>query len=356
MSYFRGRRVLVTGHTGFKGSWLCAWLQQLGAEVTGLALPPQDDAPLFGQLGLQQRIRHYEGDIRSAELVARVFEESRPEFVFHLAAQALVLQSYDDPVETFGTNVMGSVHVLEACRRTPGLKALVYITSDKCYHNREWLWGYRETDRIGGRDPYGASKACAELVFSSYLHSFPVEGMSAASVRAGNVIGGGDWSANRLVPDCIRALSAGESIKVRNPDSRRPWQHVLEPLGAYLELAMRLGREGGRFEGNWNVGPHLEANRSVIELVNRVVEAWGEGRIEVEPQAGAPHEARLLFLNCDKIQQELGWSPSWGFDDTVRAAVDWYKRVSEGDAPLQVTVGQIDEYSRASKHKLGFLK
>jgi CDP-glucose 4,6-dehydratase len=356
MSFFRGKRVLVTGHTGFKGSWLCAWLCELGAEVTGLSLPAAEDAPLFGQLGLAQRIAHHEGDIRHPDLVRDVFAKAAPEIVFHLAAQALVLRSYDDPIETFGTNVMGSVNVLDACRQTPGIRALVYITSDKCYENREWLWGYRETDRLGGHDPYSASKGCAEIVFNSYRHSFPVSGLAAASVRAGNVVGGGDWSANRLVPDCIRALRAGRPIEVRNPASRRPWQHVLEPLGVYLEIGRRLVTDGDLFAGSWNVGPQLESNRPAIDVVNAVVEAWGGGKVTLSGHAPARHEARLLFLNCDKAHQELGWSPSWDFGQTVGMTVDWYKRVEGGAVPMEVTARQIRDYSDVAFSKLGFLR
>jgi CDP-glucose 4,6-dehydratase len=344
---FAGKRVLVTGHTGFKGSWLCAWLHSLGAEVFGLALQPDDDMPLFGLLKLGDRVHHRVGDIRDPEAVRIAFEEARPEFVFHLAAQALVLRSYQNPIETFSTNVIGSANVLEACRSSPETRALVFITTDKCYQNREWVWGYREIDPLGGDDPYSASKACAEIVFGSYVRSFlSTSGtLSAASVRAGNVIGGGDYSADRLIPDCIRALTSGKPILVRNPHSTRPWQHVLDPLGAYLLLGAKLTTDPSIAAGSWNVGPDMESNRTVVDVVNEVIGFWGEGEVHIAARTGAPPESTLLHLNCDKIRHAIGWRPTWGFTDAIRHTVAWYREVTSGSDPWKTTMAQIDAYS-----------
>jgi CDP-glucose 4,6-dehydratase len=342
---FNGKRVLLTGDTGFKGSWLALWLNELGAEVLGLALPPHTAEDHFCVAGLKNLIRHMNVDIRNAAEISAVFAEFRPEFVFHLAAQPLVRLSYDEPKVTFDTNVGGSVNVLEAVRNTPSIRALVYITSDKCYKNKEWIWGYRENDELGGHDPYSASKAAAEIVFSSYLDSFFRDraGFGAGSVRAGNVIGGGDWAVDRIVPDCIRALRQRRAILVRNPKATRPWQHVLDPLYGYLLVAARL-YDDRRYSGAWNFGPETGAIRSVGDLVGRVIDAWGSGTLETPPQNKAPHEARLLHLNCDKAHQALDWHPLWPFDRSVQEAVFWYKEWSSGGSALELSRRQISKY------------
>jgi CDP-glucose 4,6-dehydratase len=343
---YRNRKVFVTGHTGFKGAWLTFLLTELGAEVCGYALPPVGDESLFGQLGLADKIRHHVGDIRDAAEVARVMTAFEPDFVFHLAAQALVRPSYDDPLTTFSTNVMGSANVLDAVRKTPSVRSLVYITSDKCYENVEWVWGYRETDQLGGADPYSASKAAAELVFSSYCRSYLNQRttLGAASVRAGNVIGGGDWAVDRIVPDCIRAIRGGVPILLRNPGATRPWQHVLEPISGYLNVGARLFEEGQRWNGAWNFGPDSQQVRTVKAVADRIVASLGSGSVEVAEQAGAVHEARLLQLNCDKAAQMLGWSARWSVDQAIDATADWYAATLRGEEPVAKTRQQIADY------------
>ena len=348
--FLKGKRVFITGHTGFKGSWLSAWLLQLGAEVTGYALPPKSPDDHFCRLGLEKRMRHIEGDLLDLPRLSAAMREARPEFVFHLAAQALVRLSYAEPKLTFDTNVTGGMHLLEAVRQTPEARVLVFITSDKCYRNHEWAWGYRECDELGGGDPYSASKACAELVFRSYHESFFArrENFACATARAGNVIGGGDFAADRIVPDCIRALSAGQPIRVRNPDATRPWQHVLEPLSGYLALAGALATGGRKYEGGWNFGPTKDSNRSVGDLVHRVLGEWSSGEMLVERDPTAPHESRLLHLNCDKAHSDLAWKPTWHFAEGVDETTRWYRRVltERADAWAQTTT-QIATYEQA---------
>ena len=348
---FRGRRVLVTGDTGFKGSWLSLWLHSLGAEVYGYALAPRLSNDHFNALGLRSVITHRDGDIRELERLKDFFGVARPEFVFHLAAQALVRRSYADPKETFDTNVGGSVNLLECVRCTPSVRSLVYVTSDKCYENYEWVWGYRETDRLGGRDPYSASKAAAELLFSAYQSSYfdARDECGVASVRAGNVIGGGDWSEDRIVPDCIRSLSQSRPVILRRPGATRPWQHVLEPLSGYLMLAEKMFDEPKKYSGSWNFGPRTEASRSVEDLAREVTDAWGEDKtaIQVLSSANDPHEAGLLRLNCDKAELQLNWRPRWGFVRTVRETVGWYKAVMSGRKAQEVTQSQIISYQES---------
>ena len=350
LAALRGKRVLVTGDTGFKGSWLSFWLSQLGAEVHGYALPPERADDHFNALNLSRRIQHQDGDIRDRDRIGRFFGSARPQVVFHLAAQALVRRSYRDPKETFDTNVGGSVNVLECVRHAPAVTSLIYVTSDKCYRNREWIWGYRENDELGGHDPYSASKAAAELVFSTYADSFfrTRRGFGFASVRAGNVIGGGDWAEDRIVPDCMRALRAGKSIVLRKPGATRPWQHVLEPLAGYVTLAAALGRDPGRYSGAWNFGPDTDAARSVHELAHGIVRAWGSGEIELQPAESDPHEAGLLHLNCDKARLALGWRPRWGFARTVDETVAWYRAVASGTDADAASAAQIDAYVESS--------
>lgn len=343
---FRGRRVLVTGHTGFKGSWLALWLTRMGAQVMGYALPPERDDDHFNLIGLEGKIEHVIGDIRDAAAVQQAFDHFHPEIVFHLAAQPLVRLSYAEPKLTFDTNIAGSVNILEAVRTSASVKALVYITSDKCYRNNEWIWGYRENDELGGHDPYSASKAAAELVFSSYQDSFfhARADFGAATVRAGNVIGGGDWALDRIVPDTMRALRAGAPIRLRNPGSTRPWQHVLEPLSGYLMIAAKLLEAPARYAGAWNFGPRGESIRTVHDLAEAAVRQWGGGKVEIAQQADAPHEAGLLHLNCDKAHQLLGWHPLWDFERTVAETVRWYREVTAGASALDVSSRQIQDY------------
>ncbi|OGH00623.1 MAG: CDP-glucose 4,6-dehydratase [Candidatus Lambdaproteobacteria bacterium RIFOXYD1_FULL_56_27] len=343
---FENKRVLVTGHTGFKGSWLTLWLTKMGAQVTGLALPPASDQDLFPLLGLESKIDHQVCDLRDAAAVNRIFEQAQPEYLFHLAAQPLVRYSYQEPKETFDTNVGGSVNVLEAARRSQSLRSVVYVTSDKCYKNKEWEFGYRENDELGGHDPYSASKAAAEILFASYEKSFfaALPKLGIASARAGNVIGGGDWAADRIFPDCIRALRSGQPIGVRNPKSTRPWQHVLDPLSGYLRLAAALYRSPKEFGGSWNFGPSITAVQPVRNLVENIVGLWGQGRWEDQSDPKALHEATLLHLNCDKALQFLGWGPTWGFDRAVKESLLWYKAQKEGRQMVEFTSGQIDQF------------
>jgi CDP-glucose 4,6-dehydratase len=351
---FAGRRVLLTGHTGFKGAWLSEWLLGLGADVTGFALAPPTDPALFDQLGLARRLRHIQSDVRDAAKVAHAVSESRPDFIFHLAAQSLVRESYEHPVDTFATNVMGTINVLEAARALDRPCVVIVVTTDKCYLNREWLYGYREDDPLGGRDPYSASKAAAEIATAAWRSSFfgksPVR---IASGRAGNVIGGGDWARDRIVPDCIRALSAGRPIPVRNRLATRPWQHVLEPLAGYLWLAASLAAASDRLhdddaslESGFNFGPDSDSNRNVGELVGRVLQHW-PGEWADASDGTAPHEARFLHLSTDKAARLLRWRPVWAFDRTIAETVGWYRDTAGADPATigEHTRDQIVRYS-----------
>lgn len=349
-SIFKGRRVLVTGSTGFKGSWLCTWLLHLGAEVSGFALAPKPDAPLFDQLKLRQRIDQHDGDIRDEAAVKAMLAKTKPDVVFHLAAQPLVRYSYAEPKETFDTNVAGAVNLLEAIRHNRDVQALVFVTSDKAYRNKEWVWGYRENDELGGHDPYSASKAAAEIVFAGYQDSYfrHRDGFAAASVRAGNVIGGGDMSLDRIVPDCIRAFQNGDEIVLRNPHSTRPWQHVLEPLSGYMAVAAGLLTDPEDIQGAWNFGPDAENVRTVEELTRTAVKVWGKGGLRIERDVNQPHEANLLMLNSDKAKSKLGWRVHWDFEAAVTQTVSWYKRVHDGEDPTAVTDEQLDAFVGAA--------
>jgi len=342
---FRGRRVLITGNTGFKGSWLSLWLHQHGAQVFGYALPAEEGSH-FTELHLERLIQHENGDVRDLTHLSRFVEEVQPEIVFHLAAQALVIASYDDPKATFDINIGGGTNILESVRVTKSVRALVFITSDKCYLNKEIVRGYVESDELGGHDPYSASKAAAELVFASYARSFfsdrPFFG--AASARAGNVIGGGDWSANRIIPDCVRALIGGKSIEVRNPHATRPWQHVLEPLSGYITLGSQLLKHGEGNMGSWNFGPPETAVHTVEDVTRTAIKEWGSGEINVSEISGKLHEANLLQLNCAKATLELGWKPRWGFERTMHETIKWYRQFHEGMDTLTTSASQLLSY------------
>jgi len=343
---WRGKRVLITGHTGFKGSWLSLWLTQLGAEVIGFSLPAETPS-LFRQARIDELVTHVEGDVRDVDAVEAAVTAARPDVVFHLAAQPLVRLSYDRPVETFATNVQGTVHLLDACRRMPTIKAVVCITSDKCYENREWVWPYREIDPMGGHDPYSASKGAAEIVISAYRRSYfsAEESPRVASVRAGNVIGGGDWASDRLIPDIVRAMIAGESPLIRSPNSIRPWQHVLEALGGYLMIAMRLlDRRDGAADA-WNFGPAEGDARPVSWIADYLTRAWGRaGWTNGAVDDGRVHEANILKLDCAKARTQLGWKPIFSIETALERVVEWHRHVASGGDARAITLSQLADY------------
>ena len=347
--FWSGKRVLVTGHTGFKGSWLAIWLDMLGAEVAGYALEPLTPNENFVLTGLEKRLTHKIGEIRDYECLQKFFRAVNPEIVFHLAAQPLVRKSYSDPKSTYDINVGGTVNLLECCRQTDSVKAVVNVTTDKCYENKEWVWGYRENDRLGGYDPYSSSKACSELVTEAYRKSFfnpeacALHGKSLASARAGNVFGGGDWQVDRIVPDCIRALELGEPVIVRSPHAVRPWQHVLEPLSGYLLLAEKLFENPALYAEGWNFGPEESSFLPVGKLVDLIVRTWGEGSWEDHSRAEALHEANLLKLDISKAKSNLGWSPVWNIDKAVAETASWYRQYRTGDVH-DLCCRQIKDY------------
>lgn len=347
--FWRGRRVLLTGHTGFKGTWLAVWLAQLGADVTGVALAPDTTPSLFVASGLDRRIDSRLLDIREPEAVRAVVTERQPEIVMHLAAQALVRRSYADPVGTYATNVMGTIHVLEAVREVDSVSSVLVVTSDKCYENREWWWPYREDDALGGHDPYSSSKAGTELVTSAWRRSFlagRTPPVGVASARAGNVIGGGDWATDRLVPDCVRSFTAGESVVIRNPQAHRPWQHVLEPLAGYLMLAERLVDEPAGVAEAWNFGPSADDARPVAWVVERLAAQWGEGAKWEPDRAEQPHEAGLLQVDASKARARLGWAPRLPLDEALAWTVEWYRAFADGADAAAITIDQIERYQR----------
>ncbi len=345
---YRGRKVLLTGHTGFKGSWLALWLQQQGAEVVGLALPP-DTRPSHWDL-LKLGIEEHQIDIRDYAAVQKVVKKVQPEIVFHLAAQALVRRSYADPLTTWATNVQGTAHVLEACRHMASVRAIVAVTTDKCYENQEWLWGYRENDRLGGHDPYSASKAGAELVAASYRKSYfsSESSLHLATARAGNVIGGGDWSEDRLIPDLVRASSRGESVEIRSPNATRPWQHVLESLSGYLLLGQRLLERRPGFADAWNFGPDESGNQPVSAVLSKLTQSWGELRWHVTG-AAQPHEAGLLQLDSTKARTLLQWLPVWGLDEGLRQTARCYR--AYGEKGEVISRMQLADYVAAATSK-----
>ena len=354
---YRGKKVLLTGHTGFKGGWLALWLKRLGADVVGFALDAPSQPSMFDAVRVSEQIEHVHGDIRDSEALNRVIEEHKPEVVFHAAAQPLVRLSYEIPDETFETNVMGSLRVFEAIRRSDSVRVLVNITSDKCYENREWVWGYRENDPMGGYDPYSASKGCAELLFSAWFRSYfspakhgETHNIAAASVRAGNVIGGGDWGKDRLVPDCFRALAQGEPIVIRSPAAIRPWQHVLEPLSGYLEVGARLMANPKKYGGGWNFGPLGGDDWNVEAIVREICEIWGDGRFEIDG-AAHPHEAHWLKLDCSKANIELGWLPRWNVRRALQESTRWYRSFYGQGGVEQMralTLEQIEAYESST--------
>jgi CDP-glucose 4,6-dehydratase len=349
-AFWQGKRVLLTGHTGFKGSWLSLWLQSMGAQVTGFALAPPTNPSLFEIAEVAQGMTSITGDIRDLDKLQAVFAEHQPEIVIHMAAQPLVRYSYQNPVETYSTNVMGTVHLLEAVRNTPGVKAVVNITTDKCYENREWVWGYRENEPLGGFDPYSNSKGCAELVSAAYRSSFfnannyARHGVATATVRAGNVIGGGDWAQDRLIPDILAAFEQGRMVDIRNPHAIRPWQHVMEPLRGYLTLAEQLFEHGPSFGEGWNFGPNDEDVKPVGWIVERMAALWGAGAQWTIDAGEHPHEAHYLKLDISKARSRLNWHPVLRLKDALALIVDWSKQREAGADMRQLTLTQLQAF------------
>ncbi len=343
--FWRGRKVLMTGHTGFKGSWLSLWLQSMGAELCGMALAPPTDPALFRVAKVAEGMNSQIADIRDYESTARLVKAFQPEVIFHMAAQPLVRLSYQQPMDTYATNVMGTVHVLEAARHAGSVRAIVNITTDKCYDNREWAWGYREDEAMGGHDPYSSSKGCAELVSSAYRKSFLKDaGIGMATARAGNVIGGGDWAQDRLVPDTLLALEKGQPVQVRNPHAIRPWQHVLEPLSGYLLLAEQLHEQGQAHAEGWNFGPRDEDARPVQWIVEQLCSAWGQGASWVLQAGEHPHEASYLKLDISKAKQRMNWAPRWSLNTALTHITDWHQAWLRGQDMRSLCLSQISQY------------
>jgi CDP-glucose 4,6-dehydratase len=348
--FWNGKRVLLTGHTGFKGSWMSLWLQSMGANVVGYALAPPTNPSLFEVAEVAKGMTSNIGDIRDLDNLQAVFTENSPEIVIHMAAQPLVRYSYQNPVETYSTNVMGTVHLLEAIRKTPGVKAVVNITTDKCYENREWIWGYRENEPMGGYDPYSNSKGCAELVSAAYRSSFfnvndyVHHGVALATVRAGNVIGGGDWAQDRLIPDILKGFELGDLVDIRNPHAIRPWQHVLEPVRGYLTLAEKLFECGPAFAEGWNFGPNDEDAKPVGWIVEQMASMWGEGAQWKIDNGKHPHEANYLKLDISKARSRLNWNPKLRLNDALALIIDWSKQQQAGADMRQITLSQIHAY------------
>ena len=363
---YAGKRVLVTGHTGFKGSWLCIWLKELGANIVGYALEPYTERDNFTVSGLKNKIIHITGDVRDYQKLSKVFEEYQPGFVFHLAAQPIVRESYINPKETYDINIGGTVNVLECCRITDSVRVIINVTSDKCYENKEWVWGYRESDPMGGYDPYSSSKGCSELITTAYRRSFfrpshpeplnfstsqplnsliPEPSVALSSVRAGNVIGGGDWQKDRIIPDCIRALENNKPIKIRSPRAKRPWQHVLEPLSGYLLLASKMYEEPQKFCGAWNFGPNQDSVITVGEIADIIVEKWESGSWIDKSDKKEPHEANLLSLDISKAKSYLRWWPVWDIETTIEKTVEWYKQYQRKNS-YEICKSQIEAYEK----------
>jgi len=350
-SYFR-KKILVTGHTGFKGSWLTLWLTSLGAEVIGYSLPPNTEPAMYNILNLQNKCKSFFGDIRDKEYLNKVFTENKPEIVFHLAAQPLVRLSYYEPVETYETNVVGTLNVLEAARKCSSVKAFVNVTTDKCYENREVNHGYKEYEPMGGHDMYSSSKGCVEIMSASFRRSFLHGGKpyAMATARAGNVIGGGDWALDRLIPDCVQFINIDKPIEIRNPIAVRPWQHVLEPLSGYLTLGHKLFESGEKYAQGFNFGPNEESVLTVADVAKRVVQYYGKGEVVIGKKSDL-HEANLLMLNIEKSEQVLGWIPTYTADEAIMETIEWYKRFYNGQDMFDFTLGQIKNYERKMKIK-----
>ena len=345
-NFWKGKRVLLTGHTGFKGSWLSLWLQELGSELTGFALSPPTQPSLFQSAEVSKGMKSVIGDIRDYRSLEKALIDSKPEIIIHMAAQPLVRYSYQNPVETYATNVMGTVHLLESVRQIDGVRAIVNVTTDKCYENKEWVWGYREEEPMGGHDPYSSSKGCSELVTSAYRRSyFESTGTGLASARAGNVIGGGDWAGDRLVPDILRAFERHQPVIIRNPHSIRPWQHVLEPLSGYMSLAERLWNDPIAFAEGWNFGPRDEDAKPVGWIVESLVNLWGDkAGWRIESSEHQPHEANYLKLDISKARQRLGWEPRWPLQTALKKIVSWQKDYLAGKNLRSKTLDQISEF------------
>lgn len=348
--FFSGKKVFITGHTGFKGSWLSLLLHQLGADVYGYALNPPTHPSLYEEAKIDDLISSTIGDIRDFQKLKSTLDKIRPEIIIHMAAQPLVRLSYKDPIETYSTNVMGTVNLFEAIRQTTGVKVVINVTTDKCYENKEWHWGYRENEPMGGYDPYSNSKGCSELVTSSFRNSFfnandyDKHGVAMASARAGNVIGGGDWAVDRLIPDFLRAITKGEQLLIRSPYAIRPWQHILEPLNGYLTLAVKLFNEGSRYAEAWNFGPDDSDAKNVEWITKTICKLWADG-VSYEYDANPhPHEANYLKLDCSKAKAELDWFPKWNIETTLKSIVDWNKAYLKGENIRKVTIKQISTY------------
>lgn len=351
-NFWKDRKVFLTGHTGFKGSWLCLWLHTMGARVTGYALDPPTEPSLFDLSRINEVLNSNIADVRDGESLKKAMLAADPEIVIHMAAQPLVRDSYKNPAETYSINVMGTVNLFEAVRVCRNIKAVVNVTTDKCYENREWVWGYRENEPLGGYDPYSSSKACSELVTAAFRRSFfnpddcAKHGVALASARAGNVIGGGDWAADRLIPDCIRSILKGERIVIRSPRAVRPWQHVLEPLSGYLVLAQKLYEGGPRYADAWNFGPADDDARPVEWIVKSICAKWG-GNASYEIDTGKhPHEAHYLKLDCSKAKAELGWRPRWNLEKAIDSIITWTKAYKESRDLRKICIEQIEDYSR----------
>ena len=346
--FWRGKRVFLTGHTGFKGSWLSLWLESLGSEVTGFSLAPPTTPNLFEVANVARGMTSYISDIRDLSSLQKAMQEAKPEIVIHMAAQPLVRKSYSDPVETYATNVMGTVNLLESVRQTPSVKAVVVVTTDKCYENKEWPWGYRETEPMGGYDPYSSSKGCAELITAAYRRSFfQQHDIGVASARAGNVIGGGDWAADRLVPDILRAFEANQPVTIRNPIATRPWQHVLEPLSGYLMLAEHLYTQGQAYGEGWNFGPNDDDAKPGQWIVEHMVNSWGNGASWQQDGGVHPHEANYLKLDISKAKARLGWQPRWPLAATLELITTWHQAFLAKADMKKLCLAQIQQYSSA---------
>ncbi|MDK2820422.1 MAG: CDP-glucose 4,6-dehydratase [Clostridia bacterium] len=351
--FWKNKRVFITGHTGFKGSWLCLWLNLLGAEVTGYALNPPTEPSLFRLCKIDSFVKTIIADIRDGDVLGKAMLAVNPEIVIHMAAQSLVRESYKNPTETYDVNAMGTVNLFEAVRKCKSVRAVINVTTDKCYKNNEWVWGYRENEPMGGYDPYSNSKACSELITSSYRNSFfnpkyyHIHGVGLASARAGNVIGGGDWAQYRLVPDCIRALLKGEKILIRNPKAIRPWQYVLEPLSGYLLLAQKLYENGLEFSEGWNFGPNDNDAKTVEWVVKKICEKWGSNASYEINEGAYPHEAHYLKLDCSKAKFKLGWYPKWSLEQAIDKVIEWTKAYKENQDIKTVCLRQIREYSNS---------